>query len=349
MFFPEGFQNECNSNLDKLELLFKQLYMEHSKRALHEPHSAEDLNDILLIASEYSSDVFPKMAIDSLLEDTFILGELDVDMYKHIRYLPAMFHQHNFFEIACVLKGNCRNYVLNQTIDMLEGDICIIAPNTRHAISVFSDDSLVLNILVRTSTFEKTFLNLLSEKDILSDFFIRTLYQSKEMPYLIFRTGHDSEITNSIESLFNEIKHNRRYKKRMVNSILNLFFIILLRNHDKDVMIPTLDKSCTDENFLFMLHYMQENYKTITLKHLSEFFNYSERHVQRIIKATTGMNFSEHIQKLKMNHAVELLEKGDVSVSDIAEQLGYSDVSNFRQIFKKFYGMTPMEFRNLNS
>lgn len=90
---------------------------------------------------------------------------------------------------------------------------------------------------------------------------------------------------------------------------------------------------------------MQENYKTITLGHLADFFNYSERHIQRIIKSTTKLSFTENIQKIKMNYAAELLVQENIPVTEIALQQGYSDASNFRHVFKKYYGITPIEYR----
>ena len=90
---------------------------------------------------------------------------------------------------------------------------------------------------------------------------------------------------------------------------------------------------------------MQENYTTISLKELADFFNYSERQIQRIIRSCTGMSFSQNIQKLKMKQAARLLMNPKLSVSAIAEELGYMDSGNFRQIFKKYYGMTPAEYR----
>lgn len=61
------------------------------------------------------------------------------------------------------------------------------------------------------------------------------------------------------------------------------------------------------------------------------------------------MSFSENILKLKMNHAARLLSNPDLSITMIAEELGYSDAGNFRAVFKKYYGVTPMEFRTQQS
>ena len=70
-------------------------------------------------------------------------------------------------------------------------------------------------------------------------------------------------------------------------------------------------------------------------------FQYSERQMQRIIRQTTGLGFSENIRILCMKKAAGLLETTSQPAAKIAEMPGYCDVHNFRQAFKQHYGMTP--------
>ena len=142
---------------------------------------------------------------------------------------------------------------------MKKGDICIIAPETEHAVSAFSDDCILINIILRVSTFEKAFFGVLSENDILSDFFMRTLYHSKTHPYLYFRTGDDQELFDYVLYAYQEFLGNHQYKERFLNNIISAFFIILLRNHGSDVIVPEIDTEGNDENVIFILKYMQEN------------------------------------------------------------------------------------------
>lgn len=342
------FYCEIEDALNPMEIFFKNLYRNQKKRSLELPHRFEEIKDIIQLATAESTMFSQEMLTESLLEENFFLKDQDVSIYLHSRYMPAMIHTHDFFEIACLLHGTCVNYILNQKIDMIPGDICILAPNTEHAISGYNDECLMLNFLIRTSTFEKAFFGALSDIDILSNFFLRTLYKSKEHPFLYFRTGDDTEIKYTIASAYLENSKNRRYKSRMINSIVNTFFITLLRDHEKDIIFRINNGSELDENLIFLLRYMQEHYKTLTLKQLADFFNYSERQLQRIIKAYTGMNFSQNIQKMKMKQAANLLKSNELSVVEIAERTGYNDISNFRHIFKNYYHMTPKEYRNLN-
>lgn len=347
MEFYDNYRFTVDTTLTDLEKVFRSIYLAHPERHLDQPQELHYVRDILQEASAKSQHFFPQLLseTDSLEEELFFQGNLDAEFYRHLRYLPANWHMHSFLEVIYVAEGVCTNYIVEQRLEMKKGDICIVAPNTRHAISVFSDDTVIFNILFRTSTFETAFFGTLSENDVLSDFFMRTLYNSPKHPYLYFRTGDDKELRNYLGYSYEEFLGNRQYKNRMINSILNAFFIILLRNHGANVILPGGSPHGSDQNLIFILKYMQEHYASITLKDLALFFNYSERQLQRIIKSSTGMSFSENIQKLKMNQAAKLLSNPDLSVSQIAEELGYADAGNFRHIFKKYYGMTPMEYR----
>lgn len=344
MTFKDTFPQQLKMN--RLENTFKQLYRQFPERNLELPHSSEYLSDILRLAAQRTGSSFPTALMENRLEeDLFFRSGFDTELYRHLRYLPANWHSHSFLEVVCVIEGNCINYIEEQELHMHKGDICIIAPETTHAISAFSDDCIMINIVLRISTFERVFFGVLSDNDVLSDFFNHTLYHSKTHPYLFFCTGGDQEVFDFIFYAYEEFLKNRQYKERFLNNIVGALFITLLRNHGSNVIVPEVDSQGHDENVVFILKYMQENYKTITLTQLADFFNYSERQIQRIIKNSTGASFSQNIQKLKMRKAARLLMNPDMPVSAIAEDLGYLDPGNFRHIFKKYYGMTPAEYR----
>ena len=79
------------------------------------------------------------------------------------------------------------------------------------------------------------------------------------------------------------------------------------------------------------------------MKHLSEFFNYSERQMQRIIYSANGMSFGENIKKIRMQRAADLLQNTELKVSEIADYLGYYDTSSFRHAFRNYYGSSIIQ------
>jgi two-component system response regulator YesN len=67
--------------------------------------------------------------------------------------------------------------------------------------------------------------------------------------------------------------------------------------------------------------------------------------LSRIFKQQTGENFIRYVVRQKMKQAEKLLMESDKKVSDIAEEVGYTDYKYFSVLFKQNYGLSPSEYR----
>lgn len=281
----------------------------------------------------------------SLPDHEYFQEKQDVSVLQHLRYMPAVNHTHEFFELACVLSGTVTHFIGHRKEELHSGDVFILAPRVQHAVCAYCDNAIMVNILVRTRVFEQSFMNLLPEDYILRSFFANVLYGSSDMPYLLFSVGDDQCLREYVQSLLTESNGHRQHYDTMLRLIVSQMFIYLLREHKQDVIIPQLKAQSITENVLVILSRIEDHYTSITLSEMAEFFNYSERQLSRIIKSATGFSFEDIIKRLRMKRAQELLETSDLSISDIAASIGYYDASSFRQAFKKYYHQTPQEFR----
>jgi two-component system response regulator YesN len=68
-------------------------------------------------------------------------------------------------------------------------------------------------------------------------------------------------------------------------------------------------------------------------------------HLSRLFKKETGYSISEYVLQERITLAQELLSSTNISVSEIALSVGYSNFSHFTKIFKKHAGLGPMEYR----
>ena len=68
--------------------------------------------------------------------------------------------------------------------------------------------------------------------------------------------------------------------------------------------------------------------------------------VTKYIKEKSGKTFGELVKNVRMKKARTLLKGGNMTVESIAEKVGYQNVEHFTRLFKKKYGMTPVQFRN---
>ena len=93
--------------------------------------------------------------------------------------------------------------------------------------------------------------------------------------------------------------------------------------------------------------YVDEEYcsNTISLESVAASVHKTAAYVSRVFKNELGCNFSDYLTEKRMRRAAELLKEPDGKVYLIAEQCGYADTSNFIRVFKKFYGISPVEYR----
>ena len=91
--------------------------------------------------------------------------------------------------------------------------------------------------------------------------------------------------------------------------------------------------------------YIRTNYsQDLSLPVLSKRFALSESCLSRKFKAVSGMGLNEYITSVRIHNAEQLLSKGELSVTAVAEQCGYSDSNYFASVFKRIKGTTPVKY-----
>lgn len=107
--------------------------------------------------------------------------------------------------------------------------------------------------------------------------------------------------------------------------------------------IRVKDKPLT-ENFR---DYISKNlYNSIHISQVAMALNISVSHLSRLLAKELGMSFTEYLTMERMKIARELLISTNLSITDIAYHLTYSDPTYFMRVFKKTTGMTCTEYRN---
>lgn len=270
-------------------------------------------------------------------------SERTISFVKHARYAPAIMHSHIFFEMFYVLEGRCEQSFGGKPIELHKGDFCLISPHTTHAISVFSDDTIVLNILIRRSTFEENFFDFLKRDNELSFFFFNSIYTHKLNEYILFHTGANKEIEHEILSMYSEFNNNLDYCDKILNNMLVILLTKLLRGFKNNMELPP--QICVSETRNQILHHMQKHFETTTLPKIAKHFNYSPTYTSKLIKDTTGYTFTQLLQKIRLERAASLLVKTNLPVASIGNNVGYPSTEHFIRLFRKKYGLSPTEYR----
>ncbi|GAD32074.1 AraC family transcriptional regulator [Photobacterium leiognathi] len=93
-------------------------------------------------------------------------------------------------------------------------------------------------------------------------------------------------------------------------------------------------------------NYIDNHYSSeITLKKLADYMYVSENTVHRWFIQHFNESYISYLTKLRLNHASQLLLTTLQPISIIAENVGYTNRSNFNRSFKKYKGMSPSLYR----
>lgn len=152
------------------------------------------------------------------------------------------------------------------------------------------------------------------------------------------------ELSHPQELFFenNRILFQRLYKLDTVNAIMACLTEIAIKaiaylNEREERISPFVRR---------VLGYVQRNYaRNIDLKQVALEFKMTPMYLGQIIKKETGETFTNHINRLRIDKAKQLLRDTNLKTNDIAEEVGYVNANYFPTIFRKIVGKSPSEYQ----
>ena len=121
-----------------------------------------------------------------------------------------------------------------------------------------------------------------------------------------------------------------------------IFILSCLRN-------VCVEQESAQQNVIIdkIIEYVNENYlKDISLSSMCDSMGYNVQYISRVFKTQVGMNFSTFVINKRIQKACSLLLSSDMTIQQVANEVGYSNMGFFYNSFKKIMGETPAEFRS---
>lgn len=273
---------------------------------------------------QYSFSEFkPTWSYASVIED---LSQLEVE------------HTHDYYELTVVQRGSCMHYVNGMEIPIQVGDFCLIRPSDTHYYACFASQFSLINVIVPTDVMSSMF-------DFLGDGFEPDRLLSTAAPPLTHLSMQNFvSICESFRSLimYHDLlgaKADAFFHMTLINMITTYFPITLVHNRTK---VPLWMQ--------FMVQEMskQNNYvEGITAMPLIS--GKSPEHICRSCKKYLGISPTQLVNHLRLNEAAHLLLESEMSIIDIAIEVGFDTLSHFYHSFASLYQTTPKQFREHGS
>lgn len=257
-------------------------------------------------------------------------------------------HTHHYFELIYVISGSGIHNINSNKYEFSKGDVFLLTPEDAHTFQIFTPTKFC-NIDFTKSFFSKN-ADRQNEKMDVSDFFKRLEY--------IFHNhhnvkGHVISATDKnlfevlINRLIEEKENEQLFTEIITQNIVFLLLHLVARNIQHN--ISNYSKKQNPKNKIHEITaYIQQNIydkKLIKLEKLASHFNKSADYLSRYFKNQTGNTIKDYITRYKISLVQTRLKFSDLTVSEIAYELNFTDESHLNKVFKSALGKTARQFK----
>ena len=242
-------------------------------------------------------------------------------------------HSHSVYEFHQVLDGKMETMLEDgRTLSVAKNQFIIIPPSLKHSITHESED--FKKILI---SFE---LN--SAKNDNDDFYVSTIRAMKNpAPYKC-----SARMIKLFNILLDIKKSDIHDKSNMLFELVVCYVIemcnVIAKNYDVNMAEFTADKRVD-----FAIKFIKDNISLpITTVDVAKAVYISTKQLGRIFNEYLGQSPAEYIKMEKNKYICRLLTETNLSLSDIAEAVGFPDVASLIKRFKSIEGITPAKYRS---
>ena len=222
-----------------------------------------------------------------------------------------------------VAKG-CERFTINGEIDAAEGSFIIFKPRERQE-----------HVTVFEGTSEFYYVHFTAPEGF-SPLDLNT--------YTVYPSKPSTRVRDAFEDIIGELQTKRTsYESLCVSRLFDILAWLSRRTADMTSPLHRYSDKIT-----YVIGQMnREYYEDRTLDDYAEICKMSKFHFLRVFKEITGVSPLEYRNKIRIDHAKELLEDDSIPVGEVGALVGYASASYFCDAFKKRTGYSPIQYRQL--
>ena len=248
-------------------------------------------------------------------------------------------HSHEYRQIFFITDGDGIFQVGEQEVHFTPGCCILIQPDQEHCMPSVQCRSVRLFDLKFTVNWEELDQSL---RNLPSCFAL----QDPEFIPLLSRIRHERKSSSSSEL------SPKPFHQQLAAIYLEEFLYLILREQSAEIVYEDVPQLLDlSQNYPYItnqiIQFLKENYnQNFSLDELAERLAYNKTYLCKIFKSTTGYSIKQFVTLLRIQRATELISSSGKKLSDISEEVGYSDIHHFSRVYKRVLGKNPSDMRD---
>ncbi|TCT16992.1 AraC family transcriptional regulator [Natranaerovirga pectinivora] len=255
------------------------------------------------------------------------------------QYSMNNYHFHDQYEFYYLLSGKRYYFIKDRTSLVEKGNLVLIKPFDLHK-TTDAGEGAHERVLIN---FDKKFLTP-SIRSLLEE-----VYATKHnvIPLL---PAEQEYIETMLLQFIQEIRNKEVGYESSLQALLMQLLIYLRRNKDDDSIIESNEHpSEMHKKMSEIVQYINLNYREyLSLSSVAKHFYISQYYLSRAFKQATGFTFVEYVNSVRIRESQILLRESDKKVIEIAEEVGFGNISHFGRVFKNITGYSPLHYKKMN-
>jgi len=252
---------------------------------------------------------------------------------------PLPYHKHDRYELTCIVAGSGIRIIGDNIGEYNSGDVVLLAPQLAHQWQ--SDSNHKGNVSAISVFFSEEFPS--TDFQQLSEF--RPICHAKKLSKkgMLLQDRLSIDVARQITNLyhltaFDQILH----LLHTLHTIGTSSSYELLSTNE-----PAVIKPSGNERMELITQFIFQHFnKKISLNAIADVACMHPGSVGRFFKQSAGFSLIEYINLVRIGKVCELLNETDKSISTIAMDCGFENLSYFNRCFKRIKGQTPQEYRS---
>ena len=267
--------------------------------------------------------------------------DFEIYYYEDRTLAGVDLHAHDYYEFYFFLEGDVQIQIGEQLFPVRFGDIMLIPPHLKHRTIIRSQTTPYRRFVFWIS---QDYCNHLLQSS--PDYAYVMQYVATEKRY-IFHT--DQIEFNAIQSKILRLLEEMRTQKFGREAQISICVNDLVLNINRLAHEKNTPKKKNTEYLLYqqLEAYIEEHLEEdLSLEKLSEVFYASKYHIAHVFKDNIGLSIHQYITKKRLNLCREAIS-GKMGITEAYHKFGFGDYSSFYRAFKKEYGISPKDFRDM--